>query len=44
MSYLSNDELMSKIEQKYLEADFDECLALIDKRFSSLRTYYQPAP
>jgi len=41
---MNNDELMTQIENKYLEADFDECLALIDKRFSGLRTFYAPAP
>jgi hypothetical protein len=33
LSYLSNEELMEQIEEKYLLADFDECLSFIDRRF-----------
>jgi hypothetical protein len=44
ISFLGNEDLMNQIESTYLEGDFDECLALLDKRFSGLRTFYVPAP
>lgn len=34
------EELLDRIEQKYIEGDFDECLSLIDRRFMTLRTHY----
>lgn len=44
LSYLSNEELMEQIEEKYLQADFDECMNLIDRRFQGLRTYFSSPP
>jgi proline racemase len=35
---------MEQIEEKYLRADFDECMNLIDRRFQGLRTFFSSPP
>jgi len=44
LSYLSNEELMTNIEDSYLIGDFDDCLHYIDRRFQGLRTFFNPPP
>ena len=34
------EDILSQIEQRYLEGDFDECLHLIDRRFIGLRSHF----
>ncbi len=34
------EDILSQIEQRYLEGDYDECLHLIDRRFIGLRSHF----
>lgn len=33
-------DALNLLQNKYLEGDFDECLYLIDQKFTSLKTNY----